>query len=98
MVPKYTFSYLMATAAILDIQSHPNRQQYNLWTVMMCLCENYSIDSWHIQMGENETLRFIWLHMVHNIACVMLKQQFSEIKTNTQNFLNKHIVIPKKVV
>ena len=37
-------------------------------------------------MEENETLRFIWLHMVHNIACVMLKQQFFEIKTNTQNF------------
>ena len=39
-----------------------------------------------MQMGENETLRFIWLHMVHNIACVMLKQQFFEIETNTQNF------------
>ena len=37
-------------------------------------------------MGENETLRFIWLYMVHNIACVMLKQQFFEIETNTQNF------------
>ena len=39
-----------------------------------------------MQMGENETLHFIWLHMVHNIACVMLKQQFFEIETNTQNF------------
>ena len=37
-------------------------------------------------MGENETLRFIWLHMVHAIACVMLKQQFFEIEANTQNF------------
>ena len=37
-------------------------------------------------MGENETLCFIWLHMVHKIACVMLKQQFFEIETNTQNF------------
>ena len=47
-------------------------------------------------MGENKTLRFIWLHMVHNIACVMLKQQFFEIETNTQNFQNKHIVIPER--
>ena len=37
-------------------------------------------------MGENETLRFIWLNMVNNIACVMLKQQFFKIETNTQNF------------
>ena len=37
-------------------------------------------------MGENETLRFIWLHMVHTIEGVMLKQQFFEIETNTQNF------------
>ena len=44
-------------------------------------------------MGENETLRFFWLHMVHNIACVMLKQQFFEIEINTQNLWNKHIVI-----
>ena len=34
--------------------------------------------------------------MVHNIACVMLKQQFFEIETYTQNFLNKHIVIPER--
>ena len=34
--------------------------------------------------------------MVHNIACVMLKQQFFEIDTNTQHFLNKHIVIPER--
>ena len=49
-------------------------------------------------MGENKTLRlrFIWLHMVHNIACVMLKSQFFEIETNTQNFKNKHIVIPER--
>ena len=86
MVPKNTFLYLMATAAILDIKSHPNRKQCNLWTVMMCLCENNQIESWQIQMGENETLSFIWLHMAHNIACVMLKQQFFEIETNTQNF------------
>ena len=76
----------MVTAAILDIKSHSNRQQCNLWTVMMCLYENNLIESWQIQMGENETLRFIWLHMVHNIACVMLQQQFFEIETNTQNF------------
>ena len=31
-----------------------------------------------------ERLRFIWLHMVHTIACVMLKQQFFEIETNTR--------------
>ena len=87
MIPKITFSYrgLMATAAILDIKSHPNKQQCNLWTVM-CLCENNRIDLWQIQMGENETLRFIWLHMVHNIVCVMLKQQFFDTETNTQNF------------
>ena len=53
---------------------------------MICLCENNQIESWHIQMEENETLRFIWLHMVHTIAYVMLKQQFFEIETNTQNF------------
>ena len=86
MIPKNTFSYLMATAAILDIIYHPNRQQCNLLTVMMCLCENNRIESWQIQIGENETLRIIWLHMVHNIACVMLKQHFFEIETNTQNF------------
>ena len=48
---------------------------------MMCLCENNRIESWQIQMGENETLRFLLLHMVHNIACVMLKQHFFEIET-----------------
>ena len=85
MIPKNTFSYLMATAAILDIKLYPDRQQCNLWTVMMCLCENNRIESWQMQLGENETLRFNWLHMVHNIACVMLKQQFFEIETNTQN-------------
>ena len=52
----------------------------------MCLCENSQIESWQIQMGENETLRFIRLQTVHNIARVMLKQQFFEIETNTQNF------------
>ena len=86
MIPKNTFSYLSATAAILDIKSYPNRQQCNLWTVMMCLCENNQIESWQIQKGENETLRFIWLHMVHTIACVMLKQQFFEIESNNKNF------------
>ena len=86
MIPKNTFSYLSATAAMLDIESYPNRQQCNLWTVMMYLYENNYIESWLIQMGENETLRFLWLHMVHTIACVMLKQQFFEIETNTQNF------------
>ena len=60
MIPKNTFSYLSATAAILDIEC-------NLWTVMMCLCEYNQIESWQIQMGENETLRFIGLHMVHTI-------------------------------
>ena len=53
---------------------------------MMCLCENNQIELWHIQMGENETLRFILLHMVYTIACVKLKQQLFEIETNTQNF------------
>ena len=86
MIPKNTIPYLCATAAILDIESYPNMQQCNNWTVIMCLCENKQIESWQIQMGENETLRFIWLHMVHTIACVMLKQQFVEIETNTQNF------------
>ena len=86
MIPKITILYLSATAAILDIESYPNRQQYNLWTVMICLCENNQIESWQIRTGENETLRFIWLHMVHTIACVMLKQQFFEIETYTHNF------------
>ena len=86
MIPTNTFSYLMATVAILDIKSHPNMQQCNLWTVMMCLCENNRIGPWQIPMGENETLPFIWLQMVHNIACVMLKQQFFDIETNTHFF------------
>ena len=67
MIPKNTFTYLMATAAILDIQSHPNRLQCNLCTDMMCLCENNRIESYQIQIGENETLRFVWLQVVHNI-------------------------------
>ena len=50
----------MATAAILDIKSHPNRQQCNPWTVMMCLCDNNPIEPWQIQMGENETSRFTY--------------------------------------
>ena len=83
MIPKNTFSYLSVTAAILDIESYPNRQQCNLWTVRMCLCVNNQIEYWQIQMRENETLRVIWLHMVHAIACVMLKQQVFEIETNT---------------
>ena len=86
MIPQNTFSYLSAKAAILDIESYPNRQQCNFWTVMMCLCEYNQIESWQIQMGENETLRFIGLHMVHTIECVMLKQHFFKIETNTQNF------------
>ena len=86
MISKNTFLYLSATAVILDIKSYPNRQQCNFWTVMMCLCENNHIEPWQIQMGENETLRFIWLYMVHTIACEMYKQLFFEIKTNTQNF------------
>ena len=47
-------------------------------------------------MGENETLHFIWLHMAHNITCVMLQKQIFEIETNTQNFWNKDIVIPER--
>ena len=53
---------------------------------MMGLCKNNQIESCQIQMGENERLRFIWLRMVHTIACVMLTQQFFKIETNTQNF------------
>ena len=86
MIPQDTFPYLMAMAALLDIKSHPIRQQCNLWTVMICLCENIRIESWQIQMKENATLGMVWLHMVHNIACVMLKQQFFEIETNTHFF------------
>ena len=55
MIPKKTCSYLSGMAAILNIKSYPNRQQCNLWTVMMRLCENSQIESWQIQMGENET-------------------------------------------
>ena len=50
MIPKNMFSYLSATAAILDIKSYPNMQQCNLWTVMMCLCENNQIESWQIRL------------------------------------------------
>ena len=76
----------MATAAILDIKSHPNRQQCNLKAVLMCMCENNQIESLQIQLGENETLRFICVHKVHNIAWLRLKQHCFEIETNTQNF------------
>ena len=40
-------------------------------------------------MGENETLRFIWFYTVHNIACVMLKQQFFEIELILKTFKTK---------
>ena len=63
---------------------------------MMCLCEKIQVEPWQIQMGENEALRFIWLHMVNTIACVMLKQQIFEIETNTQNFSNKRVAIPRR--
>ena len=86
MIPKNTFSYLSATAAIMDIKSYSNRQQCNLWTVMVCSCKNNHIELWQIQMGENETLHCVWLHMVHTTACVMLKQHFFEIETNIKNF------------
>ena len=86
MISKNTFSCLMATAAILDIKSHPNRQQCNLWTVMMSLCENNQIESWQIQMGKNETLRFIRLHTVHNMACVMLSNSSLELKLILKTF------------
>ena len=66
---------------------------------MICLCENNQIESWQIQIGENETLRFIRLHMVHTSACVMLKQQFFEIelvlktfKTNALSFLKSRLM------
>ena len=51
---------------------------------MMYLCENNRIESWQIQIGENETLHFIWLHMAHNIACAIhvLKHMIFEIKLN----------------
>ena len=70
MIPQNTFSYLMAAAAILDIihVSHQNRKQCNLWTVMMCLCENNQIESWQIQMGENEhyvVSGYIWFTTLH---------------------------------
>ena len=60
MIPQNTYSYLMVTAAILDIKSRPNRQQCNLRTVMMCLCENNRIELWQVQMRENETLCILW--------------------------------------
>ena len=63
---------------------------------MMCLCENNRIDSWQIQIGENETLRFVWLHMIHNIACVMLKHMSFEIRFNVQNHQNGHSFIPER--
>ena len=42
-------------------------------------------------MGENETLRFTWLQMVHSIASVMLKQQFFEIETDTNKKCHSHV-------
>ena len=49
------------------------------------MCENNRLESWQIQIGGHETLRFIWLPKVHNIPCVMLLHKFLEIETNTQN-------------
>ena len=66
MIPKNTFSYLSATAAILDIESYPNMQQCNLWTVMMRLCEINQIKSWQIQMGENETTFYLVTYGTHH--------------------------------
>ena len=33
---------------------------------MMCLCENNRFDSWQIQIGENETLRFLVTYGTHH--------------------------------
>ena len=91
MIPKNTLSYLMATAAILDIKAHPNRQQCNLWTVIMCFCENIRI----VADTDGRKLNITFYLVTCGIACVRLKQRFFEIETNTQNFKNKHIVIPE---
>ena len=53
---------------------------------MMCLCENNQIESWQMQEKTKQNKQIIWLHMVRTIACVMRKQQFFKIETNTQNF------------
>ena len=45
---------------------------------MMCLCEYNLLESRQVQIGEKERLSFIWLHVVHNIACVMLQNKFFE--------------------
>ena len=62
----------------------------------MCLCKNNWIESQQIKIRENEALRFIWLHKVHNISCVMLQHKFFETETYTHNLLNEHIVIPER--
>ena len=78
----------MATAAILDIKSHPN-----IYDVLVWKQSNWVVTDTD---GRKRNFAFIWLHMVHTIACVMLKQHFFEIKIKTQNFKNKHIFIPER--
>ena len=85
MIPKNTFSYHSATAAILDIESYPNMQQCNLWTVMMCLCEIIKLNRGRYRWEKTKHYvlsGYIW----NTIVCVMLKQQVFEIETNTKNF------------
>ena len=41
---------------------------------------------WHFYQKMHTELHSGLHYMVHTIACVMLKQQFFEIETNTQNF------------
>ena len=86
------FPYLIETAAISGIKYYQHRQQCNLWTVMMCLCENNQLESWQIQIGENETLRLIWLHMVHNITCAMLHHMHTDVNKNASS-KNKRVYL-----
>ena len=68
-------------------------------TGLLCLCENNRIESWQIQMGENETLRFICLHMAHNIeaqclsnSSLKLKLIIKTFKTNTLSYLKGSLI------
>ena len=70
----------MAKTAILDIKAHPNRQQSNLWTVIMCFCENIRI----VPDTDGRKLNITFYLVTYGIACVRLKH--FEIETNTQNF------------
>ena len=98
MIPKDTFSYLMATAAILDIKSHPNGKQCNLWIVVMCLCEiselsrgryrweKTNITFYLVTYGTQHCMRNGTQHCMRNGTQHSMGNAKATIESNTQNF------------